>query len=105
MKIDIFVQTCRQVLAVDVVKELQFHPTRKWRFDYAIPAKKIAVEVEGGAWVQGRHNRAQGFIADMEKYNTAAAMGWRLLRATPQMLLTSKFLKTLMQAIKYEEKF
>lgn len=103
MKIDIFVQTCRQVLAVDVVKELQFCETRKWRFDYAIPALKIAIEVEGGAWIQGRHNRAQGFIADMDKYNTAAAMGWRLLRATPQTLLKSKFLDLLRKAINYEK--
>ena len=102
MKIDVFVQTCRQVLAVDVFPEYRFHDTRKWRFDYAIPSKKIAVEIEGGAWINGRHNRAQGFIADMEKYNTAAAMGWRLLRATPQNLLTTKFLKLLQAAIKYQ---
>lgn len=99
MKIDIFIQTCRQVFAVDAVKELQFCDSRKWRFDYAIPDKKIAIEVEGGAWINGRHNRAQGFIKDMEKYNMAAAMGWRLLRATPQTLLTAKFLNVLKLAI------
>lgn len=103
MKIDVFVQTCRQVLAVDVVTELQFCESRKWRFDYAIPEKKIAIEVEGGAWINGRHTRAQGFIADMEKYNTAAAMGWRLLRATPQTLLTTKFLKLLKIALDYQK--
>lgn len=102
MKIDPFVQICRNYLAVDVFPEYRFHDTRKWRFDYAIPSKKIAVEIEGGAWINGRHNRAKGFIADMEKYNTAAAMGWRLLRATPQNLLTTKFLKLLQAAVKYQ---
>lgn len=101
MKVDIFVQTCRQVLAVDVVKELQFCGDRKWRFDYAIPDKKIAIEVEGGVWIEGRHNRASGFLKDMDKYNMAAALGWRLLRATPQTLLTAKFLNVLKLAINY----
>ena len=29
--------------------EYRFHPTRKWRFDYAWPENKIALEVEGGS--------------------------------------------------------
>ena len=33
-------------LGLDLVEEHRFHPKRKWRFDYAIPEKKIAIEVE-----------------------------------------------------------
>lgn len=65
-----------------IVKEHRFHPERKWRFDYAIPDLKIAVEVDGAVWTCGRHNRAAGYIADMEKLNTAASMGWLVLRFT-----------------------
>ena len=57
---------------LEIVKEHKFHPVRKWRFDYAIVDLKIAVEVDGAVWVGGRHNRAAGYVADMEKLNTAA---------------------------------
>lgn len=68
--------------------EFRFHPTRKWRFDYAWPAHRLALEVEGGSWSAGRHTRGAGFALDLEKYNTATALGWRLLRVTPPMLAT-----------------
>jgi hypothetical protein len=59
---NIFVKLCKGYCGADVVTEYQFHPKRKWRFDYAIPSHKIAIEVEGGAWIDGRHNRASGFF-------------------------------------------
>jgi len=40
----------------------------------------IAVEIEGGVWTGGRHTRGAGFRQDMEKYNEATAMGWRVFR-------------------------
>ena len=63
--------------------EYRFHPTRRWRFDYACKALRLAIEVEGGVWTKGRHTRGCGFVGDMEKYNTAAVLGWRILRYTP----------------------
>ena len=84
---DIFTVICKTDLKVECVKEYKFHPKRRWRFDYAIPEHKIALEVEGGVWTGGRHIRAQGFLGDMEKYNTATLMGWRVFRTTPDDLL------------------
>ena len=63
--------------------EVKFHPERKWRFDFCYPALKIAVEQEGGVWVGGRHTSGAGFVKDMEKYNAAGALGWRIFRFTP----------------------
>lgn len=60
--------------------EYKFHPDRKWRIDFAWPGLKLAVEIEGGIWTGGRHTRGAGFMADMEKYNALAVLGWRLLR-------------------------
>lgn len=68
--------------------EYRFAPPRKWRFDYAWPAKLVALEVEGGVWTRGRHTRGSGFLKDMEKYNHAARSGWRVLRVTPGQLCT-----------------
>lgn len=63
-------------------KEIRFHPSRRWRFDRAIPEKKIAVEVEGGIFSKGRHTRGSGYAKDCDKYNNAVALGWRVFRAT-----------------------
>lgn len=62
--------------------EYQFHPIRKWRFDFAWPEYRLAVEIEGGVLSRGRHVRPQGFTNDCEKYNQATQMGWRVLRFT-----------------------
>lgn len=76
-------------------QEYKFHPRRKWRFDFAWPKMLVAVEVEGGKWVKGRHQRPQGFEADCEKYNEAARMGWRVFRFTGDMIEDGRALATL----------
>lgn len=96
---DIFTTICMTDLKVECVKEHKFHPKRRWRFDYAIPEYKIALEVEGGVWTGGRHIRAQGFLGDMEKYNTATLMGWRVFRTTPDDLYKMATINLLRQAI------
>lgn len=96
---DIFTVICKTDLKVECVKEYKFHPKRRWRFDYAIPDHMIALEVEGGVWTGGRHIRAQGFLGDMEKYNTATLMGWRVFRTTPDDLLKMVTLNMVKQAI------
>ena len=66
--------------------EFKFHPKRRWRFDLALPQHMVAIEIEGGVWTNGRHVRGKGFLSDIEKYNEAAVLGWRVLRFTPDML-------------------
>ena len=96
---DVFTTICKTDLRVECVKEFKFHPVRKWRFDYAIPEHKIALEVEGGVWTGGRHTSSVGFMKDMEKYNTATLMGWRVFRTTPDELYRLKTLNLLKTAI------
>lgn len=67
-------------------REYKFFTTRKWRFDFAWIAERIAVEIEGGNFTRGRHTRPIGFEQDCEKYNSAVMAGWRVLRFTPRML-------------------
>lgn len=85
------------------VAEFEFHPTRGWRFDFAYPGYRVAVEVEGGVWVAGksRHNRGAGMVADMEKYNEASLLGWVLIRCDPSMIrrgVAVDFIKRALQA-------
>ena len=75
-------------------REYRFHPQRQWRFDFASPTKRLAVEVEGVAFkghgkaahLDGRHVRPKGFEEDAAKYAEAAILGWRVLRVTGRMV-------------------
>ncbi len=80
------------------VREYRFC-ARRWRFDLAWPDRKLALEVEGGVWIRGRHNRPMGFIRDIEKYNTAQNMGWKVLRVTGQDVKTWKALHLIAEAL------
>jgi hypothetical protein len=61
---------------------------RRWRFDVAVGGYlKYGFEVEGGLYVSGAHVRGQHYESDMEKYNVAAALGWRVFRFTPKQVL------------------
>ncbi len=71
------------------VMQYRFHAVRKWRFDFAwefvgglasIRTVKLAVEIDGGSFVQGRHSQGTGQAKDNEKHNQAVADGWRVLR-------------------------
>jgi very-short-patch-repair endonuclease len=80
--------------------EYRFHETRKWRVDFAFLMPKVAIEIEGGTWVSGRHNRGAGMHGDMEKYNELTLAGWRLLRFTGDMVKSGEALKTVERALK-----
>ncbi|HHP0484931.1 hypothetical protein LC147_11945 [Vibrio harveyi] len=60
-------------------QEVMFHPTRKWRLDYAWSDLKIGLEVHGGTHKQGRHTRGIGFANDREKMNEAQLLGWIII--------------------------
>lgn len=76
------------------VAEHRFHPTRRWRFDWAFLDHKLAVEVEGAAFMPGggRHTRGAGFRKDTEKYAEALIAGWRVLRVMPEHIANGRAL-------------
>lgn len=79
------------------VREYLFHPKRKWRFDFAWPAAKLAVEVEGG--VGGRHQRQGGFVGDCVKYAEAAVLGWRVIRVTTAQVTSGQAIDWTLRAL------
>lgn len=93
-----FALHCR-VEKLHPVREFEFHSERKWRFDFAFPDKKIAVEIEGGVWSAGRHNRGSGFITDIDKYNSAAILGWRVMRYTTEMVESGQAITEVLEAL------
>lgn len=76
------------------VLEHHFTKPRMWRFDRAWPEQKVALEIDGGAFVQGRHTSGPGFRKDAEKMSEAAARGWRVLRLLPEWLTGKQSART-----------
>ena len=98
---DLYLRIIEHDLGIEIIPEYKFHPKRKWRFDFAIVDYKIAIEIEGGLWLRGRHNRPVTMIKDFEKYNEAAKLGWRLLKYTPEQIgNVSKVADDIKQSIK-----
>ena len=62
--------------------EYKFLPDRKFRFDWALPDKKWAIEYEGIMSAKSRHTSVTGYTNDLRKYNLAVLNGWRVLRYT-----------------------
>jgi hypothetical protein len=83
--------------------EHRFDPERRWRFDYAWPDALVALEVEGGVFTGGRHTRGAGFLKDIEKYNRAAVLGWRVLRTTPKELCMGETIEMIKAAMNLSE--
>jgi hypothetical protein len=80
-------------------REYRFARPRRFRFDFAWPAAMVAAEVEGGTWVQGRHQRGKGYEGDCVKYNLAASLGWRVYRFTAGMLDRDEAVPVLQEAL------
>jgi very-short-patch-repair endonuclease len=80
-------------------REYRFLATRKWRFDFAYPAQKIGIEVEGGTWSGGRHTRGVGFEQDCRKYNQATQDGWKVYRFTNRMILSGEAVEVIIKAL------
>ena len=84
---NLLVLWCEQ-RGLEIRRELKFHPSRKWRFDFALPQYSIAIELEGlvkpndSRRRMSRHTTNAGYAKDCEKYNSAIVLGWRVLRYT-----------------------
>lgn len=79
-------------------REYRFHPVRRWRFDFLID-DVIAVEIEGGTWINGAHNRGKHYESDCQKYNEAALMGYKVLRFTTDMVKSGQAIDTIRRAL------
>ena len=80
--------------------EYRFDPDRRWRFDWAWVQQRVALEVNGGVWIAGRHSRGRGQIADYEKWSEAAAQGWRMIHVIPDQLQDEKTLDMIRRALR-----
>lgn len=74
------------------VREYKF---KRWRFDFAWPKLKVAVEIDGGTFagtkLPGNHAIGKRYQKDCIKNNAAQLEGWAVLRADREMVGTEEF--------------
>lgn len=87
--------------APDMEREVLFHPSRKWRFDFAHRPAMVAIELDGGLWrgTSGAHGGA-GAVRDREKDFAAVSLGWTVVRLTPDMARDRRVLEVLARVIR-----
>ncbi len=70
-------------------RHFRFCRTRKFEADFAFPYLMLLIEVEGGTWINGRHNTGAGYAKDCEKYDEAEILGYHIIRVTSDMVDSS----------------
>ena len=98
---------------IKFVREFKFHPTRRWRADFAIAGMdgfndcSVLVEVDGGNFMAainrktgkpvaiGRHTKD----ADYEKLNEAAILGFMVLRFSTGQVKRGEAIATIKRAL------
>ena len=68
---------------LDVMEQFHIGP---FRLDFAFPEQEIGIELQGGTWVNGGHNRGAQMSKDYEKLNSAQACGWKVFQFSTDML-------------------
>jgi very-short-patch-repair endonuclease len=86
----------------ELVGQHRFHPTRRWRFDFAHLGSKVAVEIQGGIWSHGAHVRGGQYQRDRAKIVTAQELGWIVYELTPQQI-TCEWIERIVGMIRVRE--
>ena len=97
---DLFIDQMEKLGVPAWEREHQFAKPRRWRFDFAWPDRKLAVEIDGGTWSGGRHVRGAGYRKDCVKLNTAALRGWTVLRYTSDVIRSGAAAREVAAALK-----
>lgn len=93
-----------------VYAEYEFAEGRKFHADFALPLVKVLVEVEGGIFpfrdeqekkrAFGAHRGIKRMLSDMEKYNLAQSLGFRVYRFTPEQVKNGDAMDFLKKALR-----
>lgn len=85
-------------------KRLDDAGLKDWRFDFAWLAPKLAVEINGGNWVRGRHTRASALKSEYAKLNAAQKHGWTVLTYDGAMVKSGEAIRDVADWLNRNEK-
>jgi hypothetical protein len=70
-----------------------------WRLDFAWPEQRLAVELNGGTYSGGRHNRGGALHEEYNKLNAATLAGWRVLVFDTKHVSSGQALRDIKRAL------
>lgn len=82
----LLLEQIRQARLPEPEQQVAIIPKRRYRFDFAYPRLKVAIEVDGGTWKRTSQGRSAGhahparITLDNEKRNLARLLGWRVFQ-------------------------
>jgi hypothetical protein len=71
---------------VQLESEVQLIPKRRFRFDFVHRLSKVAIEINGGNWANGRHTRASALLSEYEKINLAQLEDYQVFLLNNEMI-------------------
>lgn len=78
-------------------REYRFLADRKFRFDLALPAIRLAIEYDGIHG--GAHGSINGVLRDSEKLNLAQINGWMIIRVNAKTIQSGQAFTWIEQAV------
>lgn len=86
------------------VREYVYAPPRRLRADFAWPAQRLLVEVQGGIYLRrSGHSGGTGITRDIDRGNAATLAGWRVLRFGPPHIRSGEALTVIRAALAAQE--
>ena len=87
-------------ILVNPAREYKAIEGRRFRWDFAIPERRVLIEIQGSTWVANTgHTSGRGVRRDCEKLNLATEAGWRVLHFTGDMVRDGEALATVERII------
>lgn len=71
---------------LELVCQYKFHPDYRYRADYAHVDSKTLIEIQGGLWGNGGHNRPLAYMKDCERATHAMERGYIIIPITRHSL-------------------
>ena len=81
------------------VRQLKWHPDRKWTADFACERYRVLIEIDGNTWGKGAHTYGHGYDRDREKDCEAQLRGWVVLRFSGNQVRSGYALDTIIRML------
>jgi very-short-patch-repair endonuclease len=67
-------------------RESMLIPQRKFRCDFVHRPSRVVIEINGGTWINGRHNRSSSMQSEYEKLNLLTYHNYRVFQLSSAMI-------------------
>ena len=84
---------------IEYLREVCLVPERKWRWDFYLRQRDLAIEVQGQTWTKGAHSSGAGLLRDYRKHNALALTGCRCLYFTTGQVKNGEAIAVVCEAL------